>query len=94
MRAGLGTVNCGDQNSGPSYSMCICQGSSLELGQEGLWWHQGNPRTKACQEILGLGTSLGLTSWASSELLWAMVSSPWDPGKFNAYRWEITMSSK
>lgn len=46
MRAGLGTVNCGDQNSGPSYSMCICQGSSLELGQE------GPGGIKACQEIL------------------------------------------
>ena len=46
MRAGLGTVNYGDQNSGPSYSMCICQGSSLELGQE------GPGGIKACQEIL------------------------------------------
>lgn len=76
MRASLGPVNCGHQNSGPSDSMCVCQGSSLELGQEGpggIKWtpDQGLPGNP------GLGTSLGLTSGASlSELLWTMISSP------------------
>ena len=55
--------------------MCVCQGSSLELGQEGPGGIKWTPRHGLPGNPV-LGTSLGLTSGASlSELLWALVSS-------------------